>query len=131
MSLKENIIAVRELLTDPDHWCQGRMSQDEFGHYANHSSPQAASWCMMGAICRVTNFNAIIGREFTELKNFLEMCLPDDHFKEMDLVKRIEAWNDCGNRTHQEILDFLDGVIAILEPKKAEIVKEERILEDA
>lgn len=125
MPLKENIVAIRKLLTEPDHWCQGRMSQDRYGHYANHSSSNAASWCMMGAISRVMNINQEIRQEFIDLRDFLEMRLPSDV-----LVKRIEAWNDYENRTHQEVLDFLDEAIASLESKEPKVIKE-CVLEDA
>jgi len=128
MPLKENIIAIRELLTDPDHWCQGKMSQNKLGHYANHSSREATSWCMVGAMCKVMGINTYIKHEYIELRDFIEIHLPGEA---CIVKKRIEAWNDDEDRTHQDVLDFLDEAIASLEPKKARIVKEERILENA
>lgn len=39
----------RARITDPVHWTQGRLAQDNAGKYVDPSSPEAMCWCHNGA----------------------------------------------------------------------------------
>lgn len=62
---------VKELLSDPSKWCKGSYARTIEGERAYSSfSPDAVSWCILGAIDRCyvdrNNWKEIVDRLFAE-----------------------------------------------------------------
>lgn len=82
---------IRELLTDESKWTQGTLAEDAKGNRVSVLSPNASSFCLVGAVVRcydkttdvvdriarevndeVTNWNDADGRTFEEVKALVE-----------------------------------------------------------
>lgn len=53
MSFKEDVQAVRDLLSVESRWTQGAFALDAQRQQVNAESSKACSWCLMGAIQKV------------------------------------------------------------------------------
>lgn len=49
MELKEQLKAVRELLTPPENWTQGSNARDKSGEPVYATAKEATCWCLWGA----------------------------------------------------------------------------------
>lgn len=86
-----------QLLQDQGSWTQWAASRDAWGKPSNTVlSESARSYCLVGAICRVTDCLSIYTTRATEL--YLAYLLG---------VPTLIAWNDAPNRTHQDVLELL------------------------
>lgn len=63
MSVVSELLEVRDLISDPAHWCQGQFAKDCTGLHINSRDPRACQWCLEGALLKChashTTFNAI------------------------------------------------------------------------
>ena len=110
MSTLEELKAVRELLSDPEHWTRGAFARDAQGGEISPASPEAACWCIGGAAMYMASEP---GWDFIQL---LDASLPvlravGDVIGCTD-VGFIGDWQDAPDRTHAEVLDALDRAIA-------------------
>lgn len=99
-----NLKAVRELLSQSKHWTQNWYAKDAKGFACAPSDNDAICWCLVGALERIVGD----GDHANPLLRWLRMELPAG---EMSVSK----WNDKRGRTHAEVLDLLDRVIATAE----------------
>jgi len=87
-TLNGGIKKLKELLSDRSRWCLGSYAQDKegkalgFGHHEPWDHPQAAKWCLVGAIHRVAS-----GACKFKLKA---------HVKSKAKVQSLTVLNDCG-----------------------------------
>src|SRR3546814_19553157 len=51
--LKSDLIAMRNLLADPQCWTQGACGRDAKGHQLTVPHPEVTCWCLMGAAFQV------------------------------------------------------------------------------
>jgi len=87
---------VAELLEDPARWTRGVFAKTPEGYACNSDCPEAACWCLSGAINRVHGGSeARYYESHKKLKAALGLGLSCD----------ITYWNDDVNRTHAEVLD--------------------------
>src|SRR5690242_18548109 len=49
MSVHDDLIAVKELLAKPEHWCQDHFAADENGNMVSCRDSNATRFCMKGA----------------------------------------------------------------------------------
>ena len=96
--VKKNLQKVRELLADPEHWMQGYSARRANGHHTYPEDPQAVSWCLFGALRKVTS----PGRCDEEL-----FRLKEAHGDVSTIY-----WNDHPLRKHEEVVALLDWLIA-------------------
>lgn len=92
--LKQDLIAVRELLSDPNRWCQRSMECNRKGVIA---------YCLTGAMSQI-GIDDIFGYERRRAMNVA--------FKKHNgLDYTIPFWNDAPERTHAEVIAALDVTI--------------------
>lgn len=53
MTTAETLRAARELIADPEHWCQGASARDRNGQPVEAEDAAAVAWCAHGACRRV------------------------------------------------------------------------------
>lgn len=89
-------------------WCQHASAQDKNNLSVSPLSPQAASYCAIGALFKVTNKCALENDNYAlkEAKQALIAALPATY----DLVS-IADYNDADCRTKDEILALFDAAI--------------------
>ena len=99
--------AVRELLATPDRWTQGAAARDSRGVACDWADETAVvSWCILGAIY---HFGAPTSSVLL-LRRALSRQLG-----EMDTFLPVDSWNDTPGRTHADVLELLDRVVAEME----------------
>lgn len=118
--LVDDIIAVRQLLSDPNRWCQRTMAANAKGRGTLFDQPEAVRWCLLGAICKVTYTDRLPLPNYKIVKKYLNDCVKKkrqtcSEIFPMELAG-LEAWNDANGRTHEEIINFLDeAIVGLLE----------------
>lgn len=50
---KSDLVALRELLSDPSRWTTGRHARDINGNTVIPTSPSALCWCLMGGMHKI------------------------------------------------------------------------------
>lgn len=101
----ETLTKVRELLSDPDRWCQGLRARNKDGLPVEPDGRTAVSWCLSGAIQRVSA---------TSYLGFDAISAIDEIFDARSVLDEIiyvslEEYNDT--HTHTEVLALLDEAI--------------------
>jgi hypothetical protein len=51
--MRDQLIAIKELIKDPVHWCQGELAQNKEGQPTLPINPDAYCWCFRGALYKV------------------------------------------------------------------------------
>lgn len=108
MKASEILRGARELLSVRKRWTKGVYARDAFCVRVNSGNPSAVSWCLRGAINKVSGKH---DRDQTAASSLLEGLLPDG--------LSIADWQDRPERTHAEVLDVLDRAIALAEREEA------------
>ena len=97
MSMKDDVTAVRNLLSDPKHWTQRAPARTAEGNCVSTISPDAVCWCLAAAVNKTFPFDT---PRNVALFNFLLLRTPDHS---------IVDFND--DATHDQVLAFLDAAI--------------------
>ena len=95
MTLREELQATRDFI-HKNGWTQRAIARDKNGKSINMSSPNACSFCLGGAMIKIGADEAY--RFLTQLLSKRGSTIP--HF------------NDEPGRTKEDILNFLDAMIA-------------------
>lgn len=99
MTLKTDLCAVRDLISNSNNWTQLVNAEDIHGQTVNPLSPKACKWCLMGAIIKATSKPENIVNLFDEtLRGFANAQV------------KITSFND--NSQHKEVINLLDKLIA-------------------
>lgn len=123
MTVKEVLVAARELIADPEHWFQGDLARDEDGQYCEPNSPRASKRCALGAISAAVNFpNYPIadGPEAQEAVRLLGRLVYDRYRLNLlggadtddDLQAAVFSLNDRVWGGHAKVLEAFDEAIA-------------------
>lgn len=102
MTIREHLIKVRELLSDPTHWCKDAWARDATGVAVGEELPEACSFCISGAINVVA------------LKNGINSDATRRHLRWfLDPKWQGSFWNfnDSPLTTHEQVLELLDKAI--------------------
>jgi hypothetical protein len=51
--MRDQLIAIKELIKDPAHWCQDALAVNHIGVPVSPTSPRAYCWCFRGAMYKV------------------------------------------------------------------------------
>jgi len=103
----ETLRNVKETIRNPKSWTRDVMARDADGSQVDPLSPEATSWCLLGACQKV------VGDCFEE---FRELQLQISKNLDFEMVS---DFND--RSTHQNVLDFLSYMIAKAEERHKEI----------
>ena len=83
-----------ELLRTKKQWCQGTSARTETGGTTNSQNPDAASWCILGAISKCYGHD-----QDYEAQTFL--------FRRKSRIKSMSIWNDNPQRKFSEVKALL------------------------
>lgn len=103
LTLLSNFKKIRKLLANKKRWTKGCCARDKQGNQVRINSPDAASYCLIGAICKVV----LLDEQITLL-----------NFSKEKLGRSITGWNDAKHRTHKQVIAFLDKIITRLKKEK-------------
>ena len=101
----------RTYIDEPHKWTTHYLAKNAEGEFCNPESPQAVSFCAMGAILRATDI--IYSKELgvTALTDKLGHSIPEATRGEYD-----DGWNDIAHfnntSTHEEVLNLFDRALA-------------------
>lgn len=98
----------RKLLSKPEAWTKGTFDD---GHGA---------YCLIGANHKVDGPGEVLAEKIMAYK--LDGLLINDYWDEVTVeadILIVTSWNDAKNRTHKQILKFLDRCIAFCQKKLA------------
>ena len=85
---------IKDLLKDPDSWCQGAMHEE-----ISTRNGTRHSYCLLGAIREC--YSVEEGRDvFKKIADYVNSKNPPERFT------FLASWNDAPERTHQEVLDL-------------------------
>lgn len=100
MTRNELLIQARALIADPARWCRKALARDPKGKVCPPDSPEAVSWCALGAMAKVA-----WEHEFPLLHEVLAKC-PNYLGLPWDQVAQL---NDRGG--HDQVLALYDKKI--------------------
>ncbi len=93
------LIDARELIEGEGKWCQGAYAKNGQGWPVSEFSPNACSWCLLGAILKLS---VCENREIThEVVSLLVKALKVTHSGEL------VSYNDSPNRKQKEVVSLL------------------------
>lgn len=86
---------VRELLSDPSKWMQGKLAINDGSQFTHPAEPNACRWCLLGATVK---------------------CYPENEQRELVINRLSEAlgmdtvvtWNDHPNRTFEDVRKLVE-----------------------
>lgn len=125
MSIRQDLIALREHLTPRENWTQGswarshakrRFPKEKF--YVLPTDPETDQWCLVGGVAYVTQELPFCWTD-RSFDIFDSLAGDDAVIRHQDAMDFLISWNDWEGRTHAEVLRRIDEAIARL-PKGAE-----------
>ena len=96
---------VRGLLSDPLHWTKHALARVSRYFPVAVDHKDANCFCMIGAFHRVCGDNILRGRALSMVRDEI-----NNGVRGTELA--ISDWNDSPNRTHADVLQLLDKLIA-------------------
>lgn len=99
--MKEELTAVRKLIEQG--WTQGHYARNAEGDVADLMDNDACTFCLRGAIYRVTGYDEGKYLPIIQLLNSRVYSFPG-----------IINWNDAPGRTKAEVLDLIDETLETL-----------------
>lgn len=106
---------VRELLSVPGRWTQGRMARGASGEPRPWPSSEAVCWCLVGAGEKVLKTPSVDAeRSHDKMARLLDLSEVDDSRDPLKYVgdRRPVLFNDAETTTHEMVLAKLDDAIA-------------------
>jgi hypothetical protein len=101
------LVRMRERLAAPERWTKGESARTALQYSVDVHDPRATCWCLMGAYCREVHPASVIPyTAFSRLFRRLMPNVPDV------LDYGLSDWNDAPERTHADVLELLDRMIA-------------------
>ena len=90
-----------ELLSEPDRWCRELLAKDAGGNGVPSTSPEARSWCMLGATIRSSagyHDKALGGAVEALGSAVVDLGFSDDR----NFV--VEQFNDAEDTSHEDVM---------------------------
>lgn len=97
--MKQELIAVRELLSDPVRWTQLAFARREDGTSVNPTAEDACKWCLDGALWQVSQDGHLPTRAILN-----KLAEERGFFSFLD-------FNDSSKTTHDALMGLLDEAI--------------------
>lgn len=111
MSVRDKALALRELLDKPEHWTQWADARLSNGNPTAADNSKATQWCLRGGTWKVCGERT---QEWYELLMAIEHALRETESFTRPLIRNWEYWNDHKDRTHADVIELLDRVVASL-----------------
>lgn len=108
MKLSEIYKAAKEVIAKPEAWTQGVTAIDAEGYGVPCDYPSAVCFCIVGALGKV---------DVETLSMRTNPSLHTDFRDAMKTTMPIGEWNDEPKRTHTEVLEAMNKMIAFYEAK--------------
>lgn len=104
------LVAARELISDPAHWCQTYAARDKYGKSVAFLSEDAFSFCALGAVARVEKMadspDPMVRFDVDQFLNEAAIDLDPEYDQYRDCYI---DFNDVHN--HEEVLAMFDLAI--------------------
>ncbi len=97
MTIRDNLIAAKELISDPAKWGRGAGPHED------------GTMCVLEAVRVATTKRPVAYADLSEWK-LLAKALPDGDYK---TAKFVGGYNDNPSTTHADIMALLDRAIAL------------------
>jgi hypothetical protein len=94
----------KELLDDASKWTQGVLARDSESRGCYPVSPEAMSWCVVGALCRIYEDE----RKLLDAIHLVGKAIADLYDYNQLTVDEIEDWNDDPERTFDDVRKVLE-----------------------
>ena len=101
MDPREVFRRAAKLISGPGSWAQGNYAKTSDGNCVLATSPHAKSWCVLGALQRVTELDM---RLYEPCRDAATKKAKDDGWE------GCPAWNDAPTRTQAEVVAFLEAL---------------------
>jgi hypothetical protein len=101
MKDSELFAGMRELLADPKRWTKGEAARNASGYFTPPFEREAVCWCLLGAAAKVVGSDSIFKDVFNTVSCYMQVTNTSYTFT--------HAWNDADERTHADVLAFLDA----------------------
>ena len=119
-TVKEVLIKARELIAEPEHWCQGWYGKDENGDEVTffEDSDKTVKFCSLGAVRKVLHQEPGLrswGPEYEEIRDGAIQAIAKCEKPDADSLAAEEVvinFNDT--KTHEEVIAAFDCAIAKL-----------------
>ena len=110
MTVKELLIAAKELISDPARWTKGAGARDAKGVSCNTDAPEAVCWCSAGAIYRTTLSGECLDEARRELSKAARKLAPE-LFGDQAFFTDYVGLNDAKETTHADVMKMFDTAI--------------------
>jgi hypothetical protein len=109
----KDLLAMRELLSDPTRWAKGCYAYDRNGLSTHYMSGYAEKFCLLGAAMRSCEASR---ERLLEVSDVLgQFVYPDDEGCPDTVHSPISKFNDARATTHWDILNLLNDAVAFAE----------------
>lgn len=102
---KKNLVAVRDLLSDPKRWTKNAVARNSAGQVTEVLGSSATCFCLMGAIQRVTDLDYRMEVDAATL-------IYAEQIRRNNEGVGITLFNDNAFTTHKDVINLLDAAIA-------------------
>ena len=107
MTPREVLIAARALIATPDTWTQGYAARDASGAPVTATWSRATSFCMYGAVLKITEC-----QDHNKRRTVLNLLYAECQQGLNSRFVNITGFNDTYGRTHADVLKVFDEAIA-------------------
>jgi hypothetical protein len=90
----------KDLLSDKSRWTQGALARDRAGRECTPESPDAESFCVVGALCRVYANDVELNEAIDSVNLIISSMI--------GYADEIEEWNDDPARTFDDVRQVLE-----------------------
>lgn len=102
MTIRDDLLAVADLLEPEGAWCQVHWGEDVHGHAVSARSPKACRWCIEGAIQLVSHSrdHSTFNKRGRALQNVIGSLV----WRDYEDGQPLWPWNDRRGRTQAEVI---------------------------
>ena len=107
-SIKQLLSQARDLISEPGHWTKRVLARNAKGEAISPTSPDACSWCIIGALVKVSGSEELAQEALPAIGNAIRSEFP--HLASFSITD----FNDGSFnrfRNHSEVVRVLDKAI--------------------
>lgn len=118
MTVFENLIRARGVISIPERWTQGHFARYACGAGTSPTSQFASCFCALGAVERVMGCRAYRSKEVELLAESVgdkEQLPSDDNLRGNAVFNLVHTFND--NHSHEDVLSMFDRAISLAQER--------------